>query len=267
MNVYTKIPVVSIVMTIVVMVLSSACGAAIGNYVFANVFLEICILITQIVVVKHYLKSDFNADSLGLSMAENFKKMFLVIGFVVGLCFILSTFFALALTGYIQYVGFGFSIYKAGSVIVAVLNALIIALSAGVCEEVFFRGVVCNYINKAAGNKIAALISSALFSVFHMGRTSDFRQFIFIFLLGMILSYFFLRTTSLYVSMAVHFGVDFGGFIIGMNSAGLFVFKFKDEIGSKTLDNAEFITRIIIIAVLVSVWFLVMKIKNYKKIK
>lgn len=81
-------------------------------------------------------------------------------------------------------------------------NIIIVALFAAVGEEIMFRGIIQQGMQRALRNKhVAVVISAALFSALHM----QFFGFLPRFALGIILGYAFLWSGSLWVSIAGHF--------------------------------------------------------------
>ena len=76
----------------------------------------------------------------------------------------------------------------------------IIAGSAGICEEVMFRGVILRGYEKY-GKVLALIISSALFSIMHM----DIQKMVPIFILALLIGYLVQRTNSIYAGMIAHF--------------------------------------------------------------
>jgi membrane protease YdiL (CAAX protease family) len=76
----------------------------------------------------------------------------------------------------------------------------ILALTPTICEEVFMRGVVLNGY-KNLNLKKAALMNGFLFGMFHM----NLNQFVYTFILGIILTYTVSITNSIFSSMIIHF--------------------------------------------------------------
>jgi membrane protease YdiL (CAAX protease family) len=143
------------------------------------------------------------------------------------------------------------------------LNLIVIALIPAIGEELMFRGIIQQGLQKAIPNKhVAVFIAAAVFSAFHM----QFYGFIPRMALGLILGYAFLWSRSLWLSMAGHFfnnaaavfmafyarrnGLPFNQDTIGtqkgdvwliiislvMTAAGLFYLK-KNEIKSSELQD------------------------------
>ncbi|AOY76364.1 type II CAAX endopeptidase family protein [Clostridium formicaceticum] len=75
----------------------------------------------------------------------------------------------------------------------------IISISAGICEEVFFRGFILpGYEN--LGSKKAIVISSILFGIFHFNLYNLFGPMV----LGLVFSYLVILTDSIYAGMIGH---------------------------------------------------------------
>ena len=149
--------------------------------------------------------------------------------------------------------------YNYGKGLLSIINSFMIAIFAAVCEEVFFRGILCKYISEFKGKVVGIIISSIIFSAFHCIRNPDIKNLIFIFCMGIILSYFFLKTKSLYLSIAIHFTIDFISFFVGLESVGFLVFK--QNVSLSHLDNAYFIIQMIIFFVFVVIYMFINKLK------
>ena len=81
-----------------------------------------------------------------------------------------------------------------------IINLLIVGGSAGLCEEIMFRGVLQSGFERL-GIKKGILITSLLFGLFHL----DFQRFLGTFLLGALIGFIVYRTNSLYAGMFAHF--------------------------------------------------------------
>jgi len=79
------------------------------------------------------------------------------------------------------------------------LNLIVIAGSAGLCEEFLFRGIIQNAFERL-GTARAILLSAFLFSLTHM----DFQKIFGTFLLGALIGFIVYRTNSLYCGMFAH---------------------------------------------------------------
>ncbi len=81
------------------------------------------------------------------------------------------------------------------------VNILVIAGSAGICEEFLFRGVVQRSFERRFGVARAILLAAFLFSLTHM----DFQKIFGTFLLGALIGFIVYRTDSLFCGMFAHF--------------------------------------------------------------
>ena len=80
------------------------------------------------------------------------------------------------------------------------LNTLVIAFWAPFAEEVFFRGFLLGALVWRVGPMRAALISSAIFAAAHV----SIGTMIPIFVIGMLLSWLYLKTRSLWPPLTAH---------------------------------------------------------------
>lgn len=80
------------------------------------------------------------------------------------------------------------------------VNILLIGGTAGICEEVMFRGVIQRSFEKLGASR-AILITGFLFGLFHM----DFQKLLGTFLLGVLIGFIVYRTNSLFAGMFAHF--------------------------------------------------------------
>ncbi|RKD32433.1 type II CAAX endopeptidase family protein [Thermohalobacter berrensis] len=79
------------------------------------------------------------------------------------------------------------------------INFLIIALSAGICEEVMFRGMIMNSYERL-GNKKAIIFSGMLFGFFHF----NIQNLLGPIFLGLLFGYIVYKTNSIYSSVLAH---------------------------------------------------------------
>lgn len=86
----------------------------------------------------------------------------------------------------------------AGQIIPYVICACILP---AVCEEIAFRGVIAGGLYNSLGRFKSALVSGALFALFHMNAAQMLHQFVF----GTILALVYFDSGSLISSMILHF--------------------------------------------------------------
>ncbi len=90
-----------------------------------------------------------------------------------------------------------------------------IALTAGVTEELIFRGYILTRLEQRFKNPVIAVIaSSLLFSALHY-KYGSLHELIFAFLIGIIFSVYYVKYRNIKALMLVHFLIDF----INMNLA------------------------------------------------
>ncbi|HEX2945357.1 MAG TPA: type II CAAX endopeptidase family protein [Clostridia bacterium] len=80
------------------------------------------------------------------------------------------------------------------------LSILVVAGSAGICEEFLFRGVIQRGLERA-GEVRAILITALLFSLMHM----DFQKIFGTFFLGALIGFVVYRANSIFCGMFAHF--------------------------------------------------------------
>ena len=77
----------------------------------------------------------------------------------------------------------------------------VLAIVPAVFEELIFRGIVFNGLCKRFKTSSAIILSALLFALFH----GNLQQFIYPFILGMIMAWIVARTGSVVCSMIIHF--------------------------------------------------------------
>ncbi|MCX7749626.1 MAG: CPBP family intramembrane metalloprotease [Clostridia bacterium] len=80
------------------------------------------------------------------------------------------------------------------------IGVLVIGLSAGVCEEILFRGTIQRGFERF-GPVIAILVTAFLFGLMHL----DFQRLLGTFLLGGLIGFLVYRSNSLFTGMLAHF--------------------------------------------------------------
>ncbi|MBM3434633.1 MAG: CPBP family intramembrane metalloprotease [Bacteroidetes bacterium] len=137
-----------------------------------------------------------------------------------------------------------------------IVNMIIIALLAAVGEEFLFRGVILRIFQDWSKNShIAVLISSAIFSAFHM----QFFGFLPRLFLGILLGYSFISTGSLWTPIILHFIFN------GISVTGAFLYErgliSEDTAQLGQVDNPT----IIILSFVMSTIFLILIFRRKNK--
>ncbi|QQS36434.1 MAG: CPBP family intramembrane metalloprotease [Ignavibacteriales bacterium] len=98
----------------------------------------------------------------------------------------------------------GAQLFTANSVFELVMLILVIAVTPAVCEEVFFRGYVQRTMERTNGMK-SFIITGIVFGLFHFQPLS----LISLSILGVLFSFFYYRSKSIFPSSAAHFTNNF----------------------------------------------------------
>ena len=103
---------------------------------------------------------------------------------------------------------------------------LVLAALPAIAEELFFRGVIQNLLQKTSLGTIGAIVISALsFSLMHL----EFDNFFAIWFMGIVLGYLYFVTQNLWVSIIAHF----------INNAGMITMKYAFINGILEADLSE----------------------------
>lgn len=76
----------------------------------------------------------------------------------------------------------------------------VIAITAGICEEFFFRGMILNAYENEMSLKAAAIFSAVLFGIFHFNPQNLFGPIV----LGLVFAYLVQITNSIYAAIIAH---------------------------------------------------------------
>lgn len=98
-----------------------------------------------------------------------------------------------------------------------IVSILVIGGSAGICEELLFRGVIMRGLERLGIVK-AILITSLLFGLLHL----DFQKLLGTFLLGALIGFIVYRTNSIFAGMFAHFTNNTIAVLISYVSSRLF---------------------------------------------
>jgi membrane protease YdiL (CAAX protease family) len=95
----------------------------------------------------------------------------------------------------------GVSLFAMKSLPQAALVVVAVAVTPGICEELLFRGYFQTTLMRRFSPIATVLISGVLFSLFHQSVFTMFGLLV----VGLFLGYAYMRTGSLYVTVAAHF--------------------------------------------------------------
>lgn len=153
-----KIAIMALILTIIavcifgsLILLMSKTKLKLFNNVIVNDLIIIHVIILTIVpclVVKKNSGGKFNLELIsmkfgGNSLSDLFKGMGISIFMITTLAV------TLMVTRIISIKGFGFEFAAVNKVLWAVFLVFLVAIFAGICEEIFCRGILLNYLAKA----------------------------------------------------------------------------------------------------------------------
>lgn len=118
----------------------------------------------------------------------------------------------------------------------ALLSGLIAFIGVGIAEEAFSRGYCMAVLKQTGSIPVMILVSSAIFSLLHLGNSNvSLTGLINIFLVGILLSLMFIRTGSLWMPIGFHTtwnyfqGSVFGLEVSGSGQTGMYITKLTSE--------------------------------------
>lgn len=174
-----------------------------------NVLLESVILIVQILIIRKYSKGKI-LSSIGFSHKKDCFK-YILLGICIGLTGTIVLYFVLSIMKLCTFKGIGVTFAMTNTA-----SLFIRCFFAGICEEVFFRGVLLNYLAKRRGKIFGLIISSIIFVAFHTTRYDTLSQLFNVLIMGIVLGYFYIITKSLYLPIGLHFAMDFFSSVPGI---------------------------------------------------
>lgn len=190
-----------------------------------------------------------------------------VLGVLTGTIFIAgSAFIIMALGGYsFQWA----SSANAGSVIISSIGA---ALGAAIIEELIFRGLMFQAIDKLGGKPLALAVTSLFFGVAHLGNPGATLWSAFAIALeaGVLLGAAFLWRRNLWFAMGLHFAWNaieglLGIPVSGHSAAGLFTVEVN---GAALLTGGDFGLEgsivPVVISLLISILMLIRTVRNQR---
>ena len=230
-----KVPAIAILAAVLAMCLwggisligRKICITLFGNNIIMLSGMESCILIGQYFVIKKYNKGNFSFDFIDLNFKENSIKQ-LFIGISIGTLMYIIWVFILSAINIIEFKGIGFLFYPANKVIAAIMSAFVLSFFASLTEEVLVRGIILKHLMKLKGKVFALIISSLIFAMFHTRYYQRPYALICVFTTAILLGYLYIVTESLYLSIGLHFAMDFYPIMTG-DSNNLLIFHVKNN--------------------------------------
>lgn len=138
-------------------------------------------------------------------------------------------------------------IYLKGAYSITSINPILyiippftMALSAGIIEEILFRGIIFRIIEEKLGSYFSLLISSIIFGLLHIfNSNSSVAGIGLVILAGLLLAGAYIYTRNLWFPIAIHFAWNFTLAIFGANVSGMEIPK---TLISSKIEGAEWFT-------------------------
>lgn len=241
----------------------STIGIKLSNdSVLGNVLLEMTIFLVQYIIISIFFRTN-RLKAMGLEWDGKSLK-WIGNGIIVGLLIVIFFYFIFFTSRIGIITGTGFQIFDQKLVVFFLIGCFFRALFAGFCEEIFFRGILLQYLTKYKGKAVGLIISSLIFMIFHCMRYGSLIQLTSVFLGGIALGLIYLMTGSLYFSIGLHFATDFFINLVNLNNyPGLIVFELSSKYSVKELDNVSFSLFAIAYAILIIIiWIMKKRIKR-----
>jgi membrane protease YdiL (CAAX protease family) len=176
------------------------------NMIHAGIIFIIFQLLITIVffVVTTRIFLDFNPFKNIIRL----RSFDLLVGFIIGM-FLLTVINAALILFEIQSIQFNSHSY--GYMAIGLPLTLLFAIK----EEIVFRGFMLNYLERKSGRPMAILISSLVFSLYHLGiKDFDFFAFLSILIVGFILGFAYYKKRNIWFPVGIHFGWNYFLFFI-----------------------------------------------------
>ena len=252
-----------------------------GVYDFGKVMRRILMLVALIVFIVFRKSLRFGVlISSGLKIRSGFFRQFLL-GFSLAALSILI-YYGIGLISGAWIIHMDYD--SAGVIILHIVKYALIACLIGVIEEIFFRGFLLQFFMENMSLPMAVFVCSLIYSVLHFLRadvlvSTGFQPFvgfvtmaqflkplffplvkhlpaiIGIFLVGVVLSYAFIRTKSLYLSIGLH-----SGMVFMVKADGIFLSRIREKLAWLFGGDSKLITGILIWFFLICILIVIRKI-------
>ncbi len=160
--------------------------------------------------------------TLGLERRPGWFRQF---GKGAGLAFVilLGVFLLSLATGSLELRGFARPAPDTSSVAGYLIGAIVALFLVGFYEELMFRGYVLQVLNERAGMAASIAVSSLIFALMHGANPgTDVMAIVNVAAVGVLLSFLYFRTDSLWMPIGFHFGWNFSlGYVFTLPVSGL----------------------------------------------
>jgi len=236
-----------------------------NNSLLVNALFKSLLIIVPCLIIRKYNKGNL-LSSIGLGN-NKYGVKYVFIGIGMGLICGMLAFAALFLMKIGFYEGTGFKFYTSKIVIVFMITVFLRACTTAVCEEVFFRGVLLNYLSRYKGKTFGLLVSSIIFTAPHLTRYKRVDELCFVLIGGIVLGYLYVKTESLYMSVGVHFAIDFFMNLTGIkNEVGFLILRINPAYSLQYFEQSIFLLLSLMYLILLFILILINKNKKEKGI-
>ena len=251
-----------------------------GVYDFGKVMRRILMVVALIVLLAFGRSLRFVAlVSSGIKFRPGFFRQFLLGFLLAGLPLLIYYGLGLLTGAWIIHIDYD----SAGVTILYIIKYALIACLIGVIEEILFRGFVLQSFLESMSLPAAVCACSLIYSMLHFFKADVFvptgfqplvgfvtiAQFfkpiffeffknlpaiIGLFLVGVVLSYAFIKTKSLYLSIGLHTGMVFM-----MKADGMFLVRVREKLGW-LFGDSKLVTGVLVWFLLIFILFVIKKI-------
>lgn len=209
-------------------------------------------LLPTIWIVKRWHTSEIK-KYLRLQICS-FKEILLAVLvtiFLLPFCYFLSYLITEAFDIPEIFENLGTQLFTAHSGSEFILLIVVVAVTPAICEEIFFRGYVQRTMERNLGAK-SFVITGIIFGLFHMQPLS----LITLSVLGILFSFFFYRSKSIFPSSSAHFINNFIAILFLYNPS------LPEKLGIPTDGNIPFIG--VILSILIAIGLMIVYLKTTK---
>ncbi|MBT3879284.1 MAG: CPBP family intramembrane metalloprotease [Candidatus Scalindua sp.] len=251
-----------------------------GMYDFGKVMRRILMVVALIIFIVFRKSLRFGAlVSSGLKIRPGFLRQFLFGFFLAGTPLLIYYGLGLLTGAWIIHIDYD----SAGVTILYIIKYALIGCLIGIIEEILFRGFVLQSFLESMSLPVAVCACSLIYSMLHFFKADVFvstgfqpfvgfvtiAQFfkpiffeffknlpaiIGLFLVGVVLSYAFIKTKSLYLSIGLHTGMVFM-----MKADGMFLVRVREKLGW-LFGDSKLVTGVLVWFFLILILFVIKRI-------
>ncbi len=251
-----------------------------GVYDFGKVMRRILMVVALIMFLVFRKSLRFGAlVSSGLKIRSGFLRQFLFGFLLAGVPLLIYYGLGLLTGAWIIHMDYD----SAGVIILYIIKYALIGCLIGIMEEILFRGFVLQSFLESTSLPVAVCVCSLIYSMLHFFKadvfvSTGFQPFvgfvtivqffkpiffefskhlpaiIGLFLVGVVLSYAFIKTKSLYLSIGLH-----AGMVFMMKADGMFLVRVREKLGW-LFGDSKLVTGVLVWFLLIFILFVIKRI-------